>query len=103
MVLGLVAVIVGWIVLQGTPSPHQHGWPKGSVPPPTHTIDVVRSILGYGGIAVLLAGLYRWYTLTERSPGEDEARHRFGESIVDARTNQDPLVGMLPVKTTPDR
>jgi hypothetical protein len=103
MALGLAAVVVGWVVLQGTPSPHVHGTPKGAGPAPTHTIDVIRNILGYAGVAVLLAGVYRWYTRGERSPGENEARRTFGDSIVDARTNQDPQVGMRPVDTTPPR
>ena len=103
MTTGVVAAIVGWFVLQGTPAPQVHGTPNGAAPAPTHAVDVIRTILAFGGIALLLAGVYRWYTRAERSPGEEEARHAFGDSIVDARTNQDPLVGMRPVDTTPHR
>lgn len=99
--LGIAAVIIGWAVLQGTPLPPGHR-PK-SDPPPTHAVDVIRNVLGYAGIAVLLAGVFRWYARGERAPEENEARRTFGDSIVDARTNQDPLVGMRPVDTTPSR
>jgi hypothetical protein len=103
MALGLAAIVIGWVVLQGTPAPHVHGVPKVAASPPTHAVDVIRNIIAYGGCALLLAGVYRWYTRAERSPGEHEARQAFGDSIVDARTNQDPLVGMRPVNTAPRR
>jgi hypothetical protein len=33
----------------------------------------------------------------------EEARRQFGDSILDVRTGQDPLIGMLPVDSSRDR
>ena len=33
----------------------------------------------------------------------EEAHRQFGDSIVDVRTGQDPMIGMLPVDSSRDR
>ena len=60
-------------------------------------------LLVLAGVALFLTGLYRWYTRGEGIPGAEESRRQFGDSIMDARTNQDPMVGMRPVDTTHER
>jgi hypothetical protein len=68
----------------------------------THTVDYVKVALTIGGPVLVLASLLRWYTAAERAPEEDEGRRSFGQSITDVRTDQDPFVGMRPLRT-PDR
>ena len=67
-----------------------------------HPIDYVKDALVVAGVILGLVGMYRWYTVNEGFPKEEESCRRFGYSILDARTDQDPLVGMRPVRT-PDR
>jgi hypothetical protein len=72
---------------------------------PTHAVDIIRTLMMIGGVAVALFALHRWGTRGERMADlnpEEERRH-FGDSIMDARTNQDPRVGMTPVRTDAPR
>jgi hypothetical protein len=94
---GVAALVVG-IALHGTVA-QANGGPRDDA---THTVDYVKVALTYGGPVLVLASLLRWYTAAERAPEEDEGRRSFGQSITDVRTDQDPLVGMRPLRT-PDR
>jgi hypothetical protein len=65
----------------------------------TGTRDHVRTILDVAGIALLLAGLYRWNTQRERDSAED-ARCGYGnDPAVDARPSAEPLTGPPPINT----
>ena len=92
------AVLVVGIALHGTVAQANGGARDDA----TNTVDYVKVALTYGGVALVLASLLRWYTAAERAPEEDEGRRSFGQSITDVRTDQDPLVGMRPLRT-PDR
>jgi hypothetical protein len=108
LLLGLAAFFVGWFVLRGSPDTilfkGSHHGSGGVHQTTTGAVDIVKFALTWGGVALALAGLLRWYTRNEAAELNDqEARRRFGDSITDARTNQDPLVGMLPVSSTEPR
>jgi hypothetical protein len=54
-------------------------------------------------VGALAGALVRWNAAVARYGGEpEEHRRHFGDSIVDARTQVDPQVGMRPVDTTRD-
>jgi hypothetical protein len=53
------------------------------------------------GAGLARFGLLRSSTRREREPQESDARHGYGDSIVDARTSVDPVIGMRPVNTDP--
>lgn len=66
-----------------------------------HAGDYPRLALAVGGIGLVLFGMLRWSTQRERAPEESDARHGYGDSIVDVRTSVDPAVGMRPVGSEP--
>ncbi len=49
-------------------------------------------------------GIFRWNAASERLVDDSDARPRaFGDSVVDARTQVDPAIGIRPVNTSRDR
>ncbi len=102
---GVVLFVAGAFLIHGTPPTHAHlvgGHGRVQVDR-TGARDYVRLALAVGGIALFLFGTLRWSTQRERSPQESDARHGYGDSIVDARTSVDPVVGMRPVGSEPPR
>ena len=64
---------------------------------------VARVVLALAAVGALAGALLRWKAAVARYGGEpEEYRRHFGDSIVDARTQVDPQVGMRPVDTTRD-
>ena len=64
---------------------------------------VARVVLALAAVGALAGALVRWTAAVARTGDEpEEHRRRFGDSIVDARTQVDPQVGMRPVDTTRD-
>jgi hypothetical protein len=54
-------------------------------------------------VGALAGAVVRWKAAIARCGDEpEEYRRHFGDSIVDARTQVDPQVGMRPVDTTRD-
>ena len=105
---GVVLLIVGVLVIHGTPARwelHVPGHPgKGrDLVDQTGLRDYVRLALDVAGVGLVLLGLLRWSTRQERVLQESDARHRYGDSIVDARTSVDPVIGMRPVGSDPKR
>jgi hypothetical protein len=70
---------------------------------PTSYTDYLLLALRALSVGLLLYAVYRWQTRGEKVEELDPAQEqrRFGDHIQDVRMNQDPLVGMLPVQTTP--
>ena len=97
-------MVVGYRVLHGTPAVMKtYRGQAGIVSQPTRPVDIIRTAMMIAGAILALVALYRWGTRDERADdlNPDEEQRRFGDSIVDARTNQDPLIGMTPVRTDP--
>jgi hypothetical protein len=70
---------------------------------PTTVSDYGIFVLRVLSVGLALYAIYRWQTRGESVEELDtagEQRH-FGDHIQDVQMNQDPLVGMLPVNTTP--
>jgi hypothetical protein len=66
--------------------------------------DYLRTTLWIGAVLLLCYGGFRWNAATEPLTSEADARPRaFGGSVVDARTQVDPAVGMRPVNISKDR
>jgi hypothetical protein len=90
-------------VLHGTPPrlvvlPHH----QGRVPVDrTGPVDFVRAALGILGAVSILVGFVRWNDQREGELEPYEAEKHYGESIIDARTSVDPMVGMRPVNSEP--
>ncbi len=64
---------------------------------------VARVVLALAAVGALAGALVRWKAAAALHRDEpDEHRRQFGDSIVDARTQVDPQVGMRPVDTTRD-
>ena len=59
--------------------------------------------LDAAAVALALYALVRWSDSRGGAPEEDAAGHHYGDSIVDARTSVDPVIGMGPVKSDPPR
>jgi hypothetical protein len=108
-VLAVAVFITGLSVLHGSkPVSQRFRFGKGYttvVNQPTHAVDIIRTLLMIGGVALALFAFYRWGTRGERGEdlNADEERRHFGDSITDARTNQDPRIGMTPVRTDAPR
>jgi hypothetical protein len=107
--LAAALIVGGLLVLHGSPEvtktyPLGHGHTQ-VVSQPTHPVDIIRTVMAIAGVILALAAFYHWGTRGEaaRTLNEDEERRRFGDSIMDARTNQDPRIGMTPVKTDDPR
>jgi hypothetical protein len=116
IVAGLALFVFAMFVLSGSRGGHttivsNHGQTHTRVatPAPNHWNDYVIFVLRVLGPAMVLYAVYRWGTRGEREadtePGlkPEEARRQFGDSIVDVRTGQDPLIGMLPVDSSRER
>jgi hypothetical protein len=70
----------------------------------THANDYVRTALWVGAALLSGVGLYRWNAASEPPVDEPEKHRRaFGDSIVDARTQVDPAIGIRPVDMSHDR
>jgi hypothetical protein len=105
---GVLLFVAGAFVIHGTPShlvpidpshPHQGRVAVDS----TGARDYLRLVLSVAGVALALFGVLRWSTRREGVPQESDARHGFGDSIVDVRTSVDPAIGMRPVGSDPGR
>ena len=71
---------------------------------PTHWNDYLHT--GMWIVAVILVGygIVRWNAASEGPADEADAAPRmFGDSIVDARTQVDPAIGLRPVNSSRDR
>jgi hypothetical protein len=66
--------------------------------------DYLRTSLWIGAVLLLCYAGFRWNAASEPLTAESDARPRaFGDSVVDARTQVDPAVGMRPVNMSKDR
>jgi hypothetical protein len=106
LVVAAAVIIVDAFILHGTPATHEQVTPhlRAGV---QHigVIDYVRIALGV--LAAVLVGyaLVRWADADQQDETSDAdgSPRMFGDSIVDARTQVDPAIGMGPVKMTRDR
>jgi hypothetical protein len=66
--------------------------------------DDLRTGLWVAAALLFGVGLYRWSAASEVLVEDSDARPRaFGDSVVDARTQVDPAIGIRPVTMTRDR
>ncbi|HEX3332523.1 MAG TPA: hypothetical protein VHS27_21565 [Gaiellales bacterium] len=71
---------------------------------PTHWNDYVHTGIWVVAVILIGYGIVRRNALSEDPADEADAAPRmFGDSIVDARTQVDPAIGLRPVNTTRDR
>jgi len=71
---------------------------------PTHWNDYVHTGTWIAAVILILAGFVRWNAASEGPADEADAAPRmFGDSIVDARTQVDPAIGLRPVNSSRDR
>jgi uncharacterized membrane protein YidH (DUF202 family) len=104
-VAGLALIALGLLVIRGTPTTYTHiPGQRGRVPvTDTGVRDLVRLVLGIGGLIFIGYGFVRWNDAREQAANPDEEKRRYGDSIVDARTSVDPQIGMRPVNSEPRR
>jgi hypothetical protein len=99
IVAGAALAVLGTLVIHGTPSrsellvPGHPGQGRIQVSQ-TGARDYLRLALDVAGVALVLAGVLRWSTRQEGAPQESDARHGYGDSIVDIRTSVDPEIGI---------
>jgi len=71
---------------------------------PTHWNDYVHTGIWVVAVILIGYGIVRWNAASEDPADEADAAPRmFGDSIVDARTQVDPAIGLRPVNSTRDR
>jgi hypothetical protein len=71
---------------------------------PTHWNDYLRTAMWIVAVILIGYGIVRWNAASEDLPDEADAAPRaFGDTIVDARTQVDPAIGMRPVNSSRDR
>ena len=66
--------------------------------------DYLRTGLWGAAALLFVVGLHRWSAASEVLVDDSDARPRaFGDSVVDARTQVDPAIGIRPVNISRDR
>jgi hypothetical protein len=102
--LAVVALVVAHLV-QGSKPRFVHIGNHRSIPvDQTHRNDYARTALWIAAALMFGFGLYRWNAASEAPADESDAHPRaFGDSIVDARTQVDPGIGIRPVDMSRDR
>jgi hypothetical protein len=71
---------------------------------PTHWNDYLHTGIWIVAVILVVYGIVRWNAATEDPVDESDAAPRmFGDSIVDARTQVDPAIGLRPVNSSRDR
>ena len=71
---------------------------------PTHWNDLVHTGIWVVAGIVIGYGIVRWNAASEDPADDADAASRmFGDTIVDARTQVDPAIGIRPVNSSPDR
>jgi hypothetical protein len=100
-----VAMLVLAHFVPGSKPKYVHVWKHHSLPvDQTHGNDYLRTALWIGAALLVCYGGFRWNAASEPLTTESDARPRaFGDSVVDARTQVDPAVGMRPVNMSKDR
>jgi hypothetical protein len=104
-ILGLALIALGVLVIHGTPTTYGHIPVQRRRVPVTHTglRDGIRLALAIAGLVMIAFGFIRWNDAREQAANAEEEKRRYGDSIVDARTSVDPVIGMRPVDSEPRR
>jgi hypothetical protein len=102
--LALAALVVSRFV-PGSKPKFVHVWKHHSLPVDrTGWNDYARTGLWVAAAVLSGLGLIRWNAASEPLTDESDSRPRgFGDSIVDARTQVDPAIGIRPVDMSRDR
>jgi hypothetical protein len=96
--LAVVLLVVSHFVQGSKPKYVHFGKHQSVALDQTHRNDYARTGLWVGAVLLFGFGLYRWNAASEVQVDESGPHRReYGDSIVDARTQVDPAIGIRPI------